>query len=72
MTESIDSGTVLALARAQGQAWVDEDVARRLAAAATAAVLAVNASLPSSTNEMLADPAAEFIATLETLAETGA
>jgi hypothetical protein len=47
-------------------------VARRLAAAATAAVLAVNASLPSSTNEMLADPAAEFIATLETLAETGA
>jgi hypothetical protein len=72
MTESIDGTTVLALARAQGQAWVDEDVARRVAAAATAAVRAVNASLPTSADDMLADPAAEFMATLEALAETGA
>jgi len=72
MSEKIDATAVLVLARAQGHHWVDEAVAGRIAAAATAAVQAVAASLPKETTELLSDPAADFMATLDALAEPAA
>jgi hypothetical protein len=72
MSEKIDVAAVLVLARAQGHGWVDEEVAGRIAAAATAAVQAVAASLPKDTTRLLSDPAADFIATLDALAEPAA
>lgn len=69
MPEEISAVTVLALARAQGHDWVDADVAGRIAAAATAAVQAVDASLPKATTELLSDSAGDFMGTLDALAE---
>jgi hypothetical protein len=66
----IDSNTVLALARAQGHAWVDEAAAQRIAAGATAAVAAVEASLRQGVAGLVTEDSAGFLMTLEQLAET--
>jgi len=60
----------LALARAQGHAWVDEAAAQRIAAGATAAVAAVEASLRQGEAGLLIEDSAGFLATLEQLAES--
>jgi len=65
----IDSKAVLALARAQGHAWVDEAAAQRIAAGATAAVAAVEASLRQGEPGLLVEDSAGFLPTLEQLAE---
>jgi len=72
MSEKIDATAVLVLARAQGHRWVDEEVAGRIAAAATAAVQAVAASLPKGTTELLSDQAVDFMTMLDALAEPAA
>ena len=69
MTKAIDDVAVLTLAHAQGHDWVDREVAKRIAAAATAAVNAVAAAAPVAGQGLLADAAVEFAATLESLAE---
>ena len=66
---TIEANTVLALARAQGQDWVDEAAAHRIAAGATAAVAAVEASLRQGEAGLLVEDPARFLATLEQLAE---
>jgi hypothetical protein len=65
----IDSNAVLALARAQGHDWIDEAAAQRIAAGATAAVAAVEASLAQGEPGLLVEDSAGFLATLEQLAE---
>lgn len=67
MTEPIDAASVLTLARAQGQSWLDEDAAKRIAVAATAAVRAVEASTPQAVPVLLEEVAGEFLARLEAL-----
>jgi hypothetical protein len=67
--EKIEPNAVLALARAQGHDWVDEAAAESIAAGATAAVAAVEASLWQSEAGLLIDDSAGFLATLEQLAE---
>jgi hypothetical protein len=69
MTEPIDAQSVLTLARAQGQSWLDEEAAKRIAVAATAAVRAVEVSMPQAVPVLLEDAAAEFLARLEALSE---
>ena len=69
MSKAIDDAAVLTLAHAQGHEWVDREVAKRIAAAATLAVNAVAASVPVAGQGLLTDAAAEFAATLESLAE---
>jgi hypothetical protein len=66
----IDANAVLALARVQGHAWVDEAAAQRIAAGATAAVAAVEASLRQGEPGLLVEDSAGFLATLEQLAES--
>lgn len=68
---SIDTETALALARAQGHDWVDRAAAERIAAGASAAVAAVVAALQNAPPGLLAADAADFLATLESLAEPG-
>jgi len=69
MRAPIDAQAVLELARAQGHGWVDEEVARRIAAAASVAVNTVAAVLPPATAaELLGASPAEFRDTLERLA----
>ena len=65
----IESNTVLALARAQGHDWVDEAAAQRIAAGATTAVAAVEASLRRREAGLLIEDSAGFLITLEQLAE---
>lgn len=65
----IEANAVLALARAQGHAWVDEVAAQRIAAGAQAAVAAVEASLRQREAGLLIEDSAAFLATLEQLAE---
>lgn len=65
----IEANAVLALARAQGHAWVDEAAAQRIAAGAQAAVAAVEASLRQREAGLLIEDSAAFLATLEQLAE---
>jgi hypothetical protein len=65
----IDAKAVLALARAQGHAWVDEAAAHRIATGATAAVAAVDASLRQREAGLLIEDSADFLAVLEQLAE---
>ena len=65
----IDANTVLALAHAQGHGWIDEAAAQRIAAGATAAVVAVAASTQQSAPGLLVEDAAGFLAVLEQLAE---
>jgi hypothetical protein len=67
--DKIEAKAVMALARAQGHAWVDEAAAQRIAAGATAAVAAVEASLRQGEAGLLIDDSAGFLATLEQLAE---
>ncbi len=67
----IDSNSVLVLARAQGHDWVDEAAAQRIAAGAAAAIAAVAASLQQLETGLLVGDPAEFLATLEALAEPG-
>ncbi|MDQ1242617.1 MAG: hypothetical protein QG550_1869 [Pseudomonadota bacterium] len=66
----IEANAVLALARAQRHAWVDEAAAQRIAAGATAAVAAVEASLRQGEAGLLIEDSAGFLATLEQLAES--
>jgi hypothetical protein len=68
MTMSIDANAVRVLAHAQGHDWVDEEVAKRIAAAATTAAQAVAACVPGAELGLFADAAGEFAATLEALA----
>lgn len=65
----IEANAVLALARAQGHDWVDEAAAQRIAAGATAAVAAVEASLRQGGAGLLIEDSAGFLMTLEQLAE---
>jgi len=65
----IEANAVLVLAHAQGHAWVDEAAAQRIAAGATAAVAAVEASLQQGEAGLLIEDSAGFLATLEQLAE---
>jgi hypothetical protein len=65
----IEANAVLALARAQGHAWVDEAAAQRIAAGSAAAVAAVEASLRQREAGLLIEDSAGFLATLEQLAE---
>jgi len=65
----IDSNAVLALARAQGHDWIDVAAAQRIAAGATAAVAAVEASLLQGEAGLLIEDSAGFQVTLEQLAE---
>jgi hypothetical protein len=65
----IEANAVLVLARAQGHAWVDEAAAHRIAAGATAAVAAVEASLRQGEAGLLIEDPAGFLMTLEQLAE---
>jgi hypothetical protein len=67
--DKIEAKAVMALARAQGHAWVDEAAAQRIAAGATAAVAAVEASLRQGEAGLLIDDSAGFLITLEQLAE---
>jgi len=69
MTEAIDGRTVRALARAQGHEWVDDETAQRIAAAATTAAQAVAAAAPAPGPVLIEEAAAEFLATLDALAE---
>jgi BioD-like phosphotransacetylase family protein len=69
MKRVIDANAVRVLAHAQGHVWVDEDVAQRIAAAATTAVQAVAASVPTAETGLFPDAAIEFAATLDALAE---
>jgi len=65
----IEANAVLALARAQGHDWVDEAAAQRIAAGATAAVAAVEASLRQGEAGLLIEDSAGFLMTLEQLVE---
>ena len=66
---TIEANAVLALARAQGHEWIDDAAAQRIAAGATAAVAAVEASLRRREAGLLIEDPADFLATLEQLAE---
>lgn len=63
----IDADTVLDLARAQGQHWIDAAAAERIAAGASAAIAAVRATLHDEPGLLTAEGAA-FLAVLESLA----
>lgn len=65
----IDPDTVLALARAQGQHWIDAAAAERIAAGASAATAAVDATLRSTEPSLLTSDGAAFIDLLESLAD---
>jgi hypothetical protein len=69
MTNVIDDEAVLTLAHAQGHDWVDREVAGRIAAAATVAVRSVAAAVSGAEAGLLPNAAAEFAATLDSLAE---
>lgn len=65
----IDADTVLALARAQGQDWIDAIAAERIAAGATAAIAAVSATLRSAEPGLPTIDSAAFLDVLESLAD---
>jgi len=65
----IDADAVLALAHAQGQAWIDPAAAGRIAAGAAAAVAAVHATLRSADPGLLTVDSATFLDVLEALAD---
>ena len=65
----IDADTVLALARAQGQHWIDATAAERIAAGATAAIAAVSETLRSAQPGLLTTDSATFLDVLESLAD---
>jgi hypothetical protein len=65
----IDAETVRALARAQGQHWVDAAAAERIAAGASAALAAVEATLRDAEPGLLASDGAAFADVLEALAD---
>ncbi len=67
--DRIDAATVLALARKQGQDWIDESVAGRIATGAAAAVEAVVAELDATGDGVLTEDPEAFLAVLESLAE---
>lgn len=68
----LESSTVLDLARQQQQSWVDEEVARRIAAGAAAAVAAVQEAMAGAEPGLLSSDAASFESLLESLAEDDA
>lgn len=65
----IDAETVLALAQAQGQHWIDAAAAERIAAGATVAIAAVSATLRSAEPGLLTTESAAFLDALESLAD---
>ena len=65
----IDADTVLALARAQGQHWIDATAAERIAAGATTAVAAVSETLRSAQPGLLTTDGEAFLDVLESLAD---
>ena len=65
----IGADAVLDLARAQQHDWIDAAAAARIAAGASAAVAAVDASLRDLEPGLLTIDGAEFLATLEMLAD---
>jgi hypothetical protein len=65
----IDPDTVLALARAQGQHWIDAAAAERIAAGASAALAAVDATLRGAEPGLLTGDGAAFADLLESLAD---
>ena len=65
----LDPDAALSLALLQGQAWVDEAVARRIAKGAEAAVEAVMVAVGRTDPGLLAEDASDFLATLEACAE---
>jgi hypothetical protein len=67
MTE-IDADAALRLAALQGQSWIDEAVAGRIAAGADAAVAAVTEALANEPAGLAACSVGSFLATLEALA----
>ena len=69
---TLDSKTVLDLARQQQQPWIDEDVARRIAAGAAAAVEAVHEALAGVAPGLSASDPTDFLSMLEALAGDGA
>ena len=64
----IDGESVLKLAHAQGQLWVDAETAAHIATGAAAAVRAVREAAAQVGSEPLARDAASYSATLEALA----
>lgn len=64
----IDGETVLALARAERQEWIDAAAAARIAAGASAVVAAVHAALPALAPGLPSADGEEFAAVLESLA----
>lgn len=70
--QKIDAGTVLVLARAQGQHWIDATAAERIAAGATAAIAAIAAmseTLRNAEAGLLTTGSAAFLDVLESLAD---
>jgi hypothetical protein len=65
---TLDTATVLDLARLQQQSWIDEDVAKRIAAGAAAAIDAVREALVDAEPGLLTSDAADFLSALEALA----
>jgi hypothetical protein len=65
----IDPDTVRALAQAQGQHWLDAAAAERIAAGASAAIAAVDATLRSAEPGLLTGDGTAFMDLLESLAE---
>ena len=61
--------TVLALARAQGQHWIDATAAERIAAGATAAIAAMSETLRNAEAGLLTTGSAAFLDVLESLAD---
>lgn len=64
-----DPDIALGLALLQGQAWVDDAVARRVATGAEAAVEAVMVAVGRTDPGLLAQDDSDFLATLEACAE---
>lgn len=63
----LDSSAVLALARQQGQVWIDESAAERIATGAAAAVGAVVAELEALGDRALTEDPELFLEVLEAL-----
>ena len=67
--QKINADTVLDLARAQGQHWIDASAAERIAAGATAAIAAMSETLRNAEAGLLTTGSAAFLDVLESLAD---
>ena len=64
----LDADVILRLAHAQGQTWVDQATAARIATGAAAATRAVDATIATSGTGLVEDDPNAFLAALESLA----